>query len=84
MKGRDLYNLPFMKEIKAWFISIGSAAIGVTVFTITGFSILYKDEITAQTVVISVLIALASLALSVLTGIIADIISGKVRKRTKK
>ena len=159
MKERDLYNLPFMKGIKAWFISIGSVAIGVTVLTITGFgtnvfrgtfdwiepitmvilfvcsilvvwgfgsfcklweetgarineiawlgshslyiylfhmfyawlistitgfSILYKDEITAQTVVISVLIALASLALSILTGIIADIISGKVRKRTKK
>ena len=59
--------------IYAWLISV-----------FTGFSIQYKGEITAQTVVISVLIALASLALGILTGIIADLISGKAKKQIKK
>lgn len=56
----------------AWLISI-----------ITGFSIQYKDEITGETVAISLLISLASLGLSVLTAIAADTLAKILKKHRK-
>ncbi|MBQ9382677.1 MAG: acyltransferase [Ruminiclostridium sp.] len=53
----------------AWLISI-----------ITGFSVIYKDEVTGETLAISLLIGIASIALSVLTALAADALSAKIKK----
>ena len=56
---------------------------GWLISVITGFPITYKDEITDTTVAISLVIAVVSLGLSILTALVSDVLAKNLKEHWK-